>query len=86
MIEYTTDGDPMPAYERINKVSRENDIRYRRLDQRMRAVENVFCILDRDDMMENMYPELRAAYKEYNRVLEKCKIFSVLSESNGIKP
>lgn len=57
-----------------NALKEENEY----LIARMKHVEEHLFIISRDRSYEDRYPELKKAYEEYKRVLEKYKVFEAL--------
>lgn len=89
-IRYTIDGDIIPADDRIDDIQRETRARDRarsreieEIEDRLAIVEQQFCILNRDLDYERKHPELRKAYNEYNRILEKYKTFNILADEQS---
>lgn len=92
MMNYTTDGDLIPASDLIDNLERQ--IRRERthqnkemhsMEQRLSIVEDMLCILNRDLDYEDKYPELREAYDQYNRILAKYRTFNVLTKDGDNK-
>lgn len=50
---------------------------------RLKQLEELLFVIDRNKEYEELYPELKAAYEEYNRILEKYKLFNELKKDRS---
>ncbi len=76
--------------EHFEKIDNRGSDHEHRLDEQVRInntimsrvknIEEHLFILDRNRNYEKQYPELQAAYNEYNRILEKYKVFNILKD------
>ena len=52
------------------------------LDERIKTIEKVLCIPQRDVIMENKYPKLKALYDEYMHELAKYQTWENIKGEN----
>lgn len=57
--------------------------RFNELEKQLSELQEFFLILKRSIRMEDLHPELKTAYDEYNRIKEKLEVFDILGRDNG---
>lgn len=83
---YGMSGVENELYEKFTDHAHRLDEQMRingELRGRIKNIEQHVFIIERDKEYEELYPELKAAYEEYNRVLEKYKVFNILKDDTS---
>ena len=80
-LVYDPDPDPdLLGYSTDVMITSTWEVAVDALAEEVKELKEMLYVVSRDVNMEERYPELKAAYEEYKRVMEKLQVFEKLQE------